>query len=493
MTKSAPTFDEVDYPYPPRFRWLKRIAILYVLLAVALAGVRVWWGRHAQKKLDDSVAAIRAAGEPALIEDLNGDPIPNADNAAYYYRLAIAKLNPNAMSPAASNYTYTEYPPFSKKWFAMTEASRSANQPAFDLVREARKHPRVQWSNQYASPLMNVVLSHLNGLRNLANHIGDNALLLHFEGNDAEAIESIKDLWVLSRAAEKQSFLITHLVGVGIRALTLNRLEIIATELTIEGRSPTTRPTDHPATRKQVDELIAMLLDEDADGAAAVHAYAGERLFQADGILYYPKAGKLLRPMFQLDAVSAMHHMDKLIASATQPTLQSSLSALSGMPNLVPQNLAHVMSRVMVPSLNRARATDFKVIAEARMAATILAVRLYRLDHNGEFPPTLDALVPKYLAQVPDDPMTPGPSKIGYVPPGKAPHPLVYSVGEDYQDNTATATTWPTEPQQGWNPKTLDQMRDLTRWSPPRTPKATTTTTTPANPGDEDSDQTLDD
>jgi hypothetical protein len=26
MTKSAPTFDEVDYPYPPRFRWLKRIA-----------------------------------------------------------------------------------------------------------------------------------------------------------------------------------------------------------------------------------------------------------------------------------------------------------------------------------------------------------------------------------------------------------------------------------------------------------------------------------
>jgi hypothetical protein len=89
--------------------------------------------------------------------------------------------------------------------------------------------------------------------------------------------------------------------------------------------------------------------------------------------------------------------------------------------------------------------------------------------------------------------MTPGPSKIGYVPPGKAPHPLVYSVGEDYQDNTATATTWPTEPQQGWNPKTLDQMRDLTRWSPPRTPKATTTTTTPANPGDEDSDQTLDD
>ena len=252
-TPVPPTFDEVDYPYPPRFRWLKRIALLYVLVALALAGVRVWWGKHAQQRLDKEIAAVRATGEPAVVEDLNADPVPDADNAAYYYKLAAATLNATFESPAASNYTYTEYPPFSKKWFAMTEASRNANQPAFDLVREARKHPRVQWANNYGSPLVNLLLPHLNTLRNLANHIGDNALLLHFEGNDAEAIESIKDIWVMSRAAEQQSFLITHLVGGGIRALALNRLEVIARDLTIEGSSPTTRPTDRPATRKQVD------------------------------------------------------------------------------------------------------------------------------------------------------------------------------------------------------------------------------------------------
>jgi hypothetical protein len=490
-TQAPPTFDEVDYPYPPRFRWLKRLVVVYLVIAAALVGVRIWWGKLAQKKLDAGIAAIRATGEPALVDDLNRDKVPDADNAAYYYRLAITKLNPNVLSPAASNYTYNGYPPFSRKWFAMSEASAKANQGAFDLVREARKHPRVQWSSTYASPLITVILPHLNGMRDLANHVGDNALLKHFSGDDADAIESIKDIWATAHATEQQSFLITHLVAVGIRALALDRFEVIARDLTIAGRSPTTRPTDHPATRKQVDELLAMILDDDAERAAAAHAYAGERLFQIDAILYYPKASKVLWPMFQLDAVSAMHMNDRLIAATTQPTWQTSLATMSGPTVSTPDNLAHVFSRIITPSLNRARLTDFRVVMEARLAATILAVRLYRLDHNGQFPPTLDALVPDYLAKVPDDPFSDPLSKIHYLPPGKAPHPLVYSVGEDHMDNTAPSPgTWPTEPMSSWDPRTPDQWRDLTNWSPPPKPKPTSTQ--PMNPGDE-SPETLDD
>jgi hypothetical protein len=488
MTESNPTFDEVDYPYPPRYRWLKRSIVAYLLVALILFGVRIWWGKFAQRKLDAGIAAIRAQGEPALVADLNKDKVPDADNAAHYYNLATAQLNPNAESPAASNYVYRDYPPYPKKWFALAEASAKANQPAFALAREARKHPRVQWSVMYSSPLANFLLPHLNGIRNLANHVGDNALLEHFNGNDAEAIEEIKDTWAMSRAVEEQPFLISHLVGVGIRALALNRLEVIAPELTIEGISPTTRPTDHPATRKQVQELMTVILDSKAEDAAATRAYAGERLFQIDAILYYPRASKVLKPMFQLDAVSSMHNMDKLLAAATQPTWPSSLSAMKGPKLSAPRDLAHVFSMVMAPSLNRARQTDFRVIMEGRLAATVLAVRLYRLDHKGQFPPTLEALVPKYLAQVPDDPFSDPVRKIGYVPPGKAPHPLVYSIGEDNMDNTTGATTWPSEPEYGWDPKTLDQWRDLTRWAPAPKPRSTQ----PVNPGDEDS-QTLED
>jgi hypothetical protein len=488
-TDAAPIFDEVDYPFPPRFRWLKRMIVVYLLLAATLVGVRVWWGKLAQRRLDAGLAAIRATGEPAIVADMNQPAIRNADNAAYYYNQAILKLNANVVSPAASNYTYNGYPPFSRKWYAMAEASAAANQPAFDLAREGRKHPRVQWSTNYASPLVNFLLPHLNGLRNVANHVGDNALLLHLKGNDAEAIESIKDIWAMAHASEQQSFLISHLVAVGIRALALNRLEIIATELTVEGRSPTTRPTDHPATRKQIDELLAMILDEEAEHAAAAHAYAGERLLQLDAILYYPKASKMLWPMFQLDAVASMHDMDGVIATATQPTWPTSIQAMSAAPRPnVASTLAHALSRAIAPSLGRARQTDFRVVMEARLAAAIIAVRLYRLDHNGQFPPTLEALVPAYLPKVPDDPFTAPVTKIGYVPPGKAPHPLVYSVAEDDFDNTRAGTKWPSEPENSWNPKSPDQWRDLTRWSPPPKPKSTQ----PMNPGDE-LEQTLED
>src|SRR4051794_38390518 len=101
-------FDEVDYPHPRRFWWLKRLAVVYLLVAVALVGLRIWWGRLAQRRLDATIASIRAAGEPALAQDLNQAHIPDADNAAYYYRLAIAKLNPNVESPAASNLIYPD-------------------------------------------------------------------------------------------------------------------------------------------------------------------------------------------------------------------------------------------------------------------------------------------------------------------------------------------------------------------------------------------------
>ena len=194
--------------------------------------------------------------------------------------------------------------------------------------------------------------------------------------------------------------------------------------------------------------------------------------------------------MFQLDAVSAMRASDQLIATTTQPTWPATVVAMRPAPRPVSDTLAHVFSRMMNPSLNRARLTDFRVVMEGRLAATILAVRLYRLDHGGHFPMNLDALVPDYLPNLLDDPFSEPTRKIGYVPPGKTPHPMVYSVGEDHTDNTMpNPTTWPTEPENGWDPKSLDQWRDLTSWTPPPKPKPATQS---VNPGDE-SPETLDD
>jgi hypothetical protein len=485
MTTSDTPIDEPDYPYPRRYAWLKRGIAAYLLLALALVGLRIVWGRIAQHRLDATIAGFHAHGQPALVEDLNGPKIPDAENAAFYYLRAISKLNKNIVSPAASNMYYSSYPPYPKAWYTMADASAKANRAAFDDAREARRHPRAQWLNNYASPLLNVSLRHLSGMRNLANHVSDNALLGHFNGNDAEAIDGIRDVWAMADALGQETSLISHLVELGIRALALNRLEIMAPELTVQAISPTTRPTDHPASRGQIEALIGLLLDDTIVQNTAAHSYQTERMAQIDTILYFPRDTKVLWPMFQLDAVSAARRNETVIASTTQPNWPAAEKSLRKWPwpgGSPEPTLAHALSNAMYPAINRARQNDFKIQMEAHLAATILAVRLYRLDHHGEFPRTLDTLVPKYLPSVPVDPFKSDGGRIGYLGPAVATHPLVYSIGDDGVDDTARLpTTSPSEPMNGWENRTADQWRDLTRWAPPPKPKSTQ----PVNPGDE--------
>src|SRR5205823_13641584 len=64
----------------------------------------------------------------------------------------------------------------------------------------------------------------------------------------------------------------------------------------------------------------------------------------------------------------------------------------------------HGPENMMVPRGERSFATHFRVIANRRAAAILLALRLYALDHDGRLPEALEELVPKYLPQLPADP-----------------------------------------------------------------------------------------
>jgi hypothetical protein len=96
-------------------------------------------------------------------------------------------------------------------------------------------------------------------------------------------------------------------------------------------------------------------------------------------------------------------------------------------------------------------------VANRRLAATALAVMLYRADHGGAFPQTLDDLVPQYLPAVPVDPLAVRGATIGYVADGE--RPRIYSVGDNGVDNGGT----PLDPMKsnGENMLVQDQVVDL--------------------------------
>jgi hypothetical protein len=117
--------------------------------------------------------------------------------------------------------------------------------------------------------------------------------------------------------------------------------------------------------------------------------------------------------------------------------------------------------------------TRFRVTAERRMAATSLAVQLFRADH-GRWPAALDELAPKYLPAVPLDPFKVD-QPIGYnvfrgaLPDGRD-RPMLFTRPSDTVDHDIGP--YP-EPMYSWESdrvvgrRIIWQYRDLSRFVPP--------------------------
>src|SRR5687767_12106365 len=91
---------EPEVPVPVRYWWLKRIFVAMVVVAIGLAGVRVWWGREADRRLQGVLDDIAARGEPVRAADLDPTGVPDAQNAAHYLGRAATAVNQTAWSPA---------------------------------------------------------------------------------------------------------------------------------------------------------------------------------------------------------------------------------------------------------------------------------------------------------------------------------------------------------------------------------------------------------
>ena len=506
---SAP---EPTWPDPPRYWWLKRLTASVLLLTVALAAVRYAWGREAKRRLGRELEPIIAAGEPVSGPGMNPPPVPDAENGALLYLKAMTVFGTD--SPAASSMEYPDHPPFPPRWHKMEDKSVATNWQVLSLVRKARGYSRFDWGIRVTTPSYAVAIPILNKARHLANLVGDAGLHAHVHGDDFEAIERVRDLRHAAAAIDgPPGFLVNHLVRVGIEALAIYRLEVMAPELTIapDGDNDTpapastlgaTQPSRRPATRAQVRALIAELLDERDQLRDSRRSLVSERAASLDLVEWLGSRGALLRPMFDLDAVRLARAGAALAKASTLPNSQAVKESLAAEPLLqqprqvvtpvgpgarppaggaatqpVVDYTRILSTDVALTNFGRAIEQDIRVRMERRLAAVSLAVRLYRVDRAGAFPPSLEALVPKYLPQVPVDPAAADGRPLRYLIvkgglPGGGDRPIVYSVGTDGLDRTAEAgpdkAGLPPQPQYGyWNGP--DQWRDLTRWTPPRT------------------------
>src|SRR3954471_11540418 len=92
---TPPEPGETDVAYPPRFRRLKRLSLLFVIVVVALLALRLGWGYVAQRRFDQEIAAAPARGEKILPADFwPAEPVPTSENAAPLYTAAGISWTP---------------------------------------------------------------------------------------------------------------------------------------------------------------------------------------------------------------------------------------------------------------------------------------------------------------------------------------------------------------------------------------------------------------
>ncbi len=449
-----------------RFVWL---AAGYFLI---LAGIRLWWGRLAEDRLQSQIETYRAAGQPVTIEDFQAltPDIPDDQNAAKDLLAAANQTTPWKHQTPDISQVYGD-PALRNEYRADIIAYLEANQPALDLIRAARDKPDVDWGIRYSKPLMALVAPHYSGQRQLTKLLVLSAQHNFDQGQHAAALQDLRDaLMIGDRVGERPPLFIGTLVETAIHGLVFAKLQDLTPDLCVQ--QPANHAGDSPTcpTRSEVERLITTLLDEQGFRRSWQYALYAERLSILDaGLMVADNPANALRwmgtgpgtpappaipgnsplswtisairPMWILDTKHAVMHLSAYAESTRATDYQHAHTLFPPNPpqyESSTEKTVHLMTSVLLPSVSGSVRIQFRALTERRMAATALALRLYKLDH-GQRPATLDELVPEYLPQVPRDAFAANNQPLRYLP--NADPPRLYSVGRDGVDQSGQYVT----------------------------------------------------
>ncbi|HZN69304.1 MAG TPA: hypothetical protein VFB66_28780 [Tepidisphaeraceae bacterium] len=441
------------------WRFVRRFTVTcLVLLLVLLAGHWVW-GRAAARKLAAAVAEFERAGEPMTAAALESSAVPPADNAALPLRAAAERIDRNDSAWDEASRLKDLAPPLTEAETAVIRKALAPHDETRAEVRRARRERRgADWQVPLRSPLIKMDVPHVAGQRYLALLLSMAALDEHGRGNDAEAVELVRDVLFVARCNEHLPGLLPHVVALGIARSASDRAGEIAPELRVaDGGGPTGRA----AAPEQVDALARELLDDVPIREGYLRALRVERVTQlevARGIgagsmpfsaLTFGRDGWWVRPVDGVvnyvakptvydDGRLMLRHTTGVIEAVRTSRDWQAAKAKLGDPwdEVQGKWFLHLVASRHMSGYERTTSVNYQVIAEARLAAVALAARRFALDHDGRLPEKLDDLVPKYLPSVPLDSMAAGDTPLRYVgPAADAERPRAYSVGLNGRDD----------------------------------------------------------
>jgi hypothetical protein len=435
---------------PKRSAW-KRFFAIAMLLTLAFTGSWWGWGEYGRRELEREVVRLRAAGERIYPSDFRAAAPPDEQNAAIDLIAASELLEERA--PECDAYATSELVlPLDEREADVIAAAVSTNRAALRLIERAATRPHVYWRRAYQSP---VILGHSDVYRvasRLSEFLRRAALYSHHRGDNGEASRRIGQLLFLARVADRDTGINSHAAACKARFAACDAIVQIAPQLRLDESPAWAADTElrlmilelakDAARRNAFRAWLEAARMENLDALGSIATGDLDPRFLRFAIIPQDEWVRRLccrvvfRPIAMHDGKLVLNHMNGLIDAAKVarhwPGFQATGAELD-IPEAVRQHpLAHLPAFLLAPSYERAVMEHFQADTAAHLAATSLAVRLYAAEHDGRYPSDLIELVPRYLPEVPIDPMTPG-RALQFVP--DVTDPIIYSVGNDGIDH----------------------------------------------------------
>lgn len=460
-----------------RHRMLRRVALAMVILVAAIP-LGLWaWGVWEARGLGRRIDALRQAGEPVTVADLAPAlALPEDQNPAVAFRAAADAIDSESQAWTAYAGLLEFPPPLFEKERAILRAAVAENGKALSLAEAAAGRVsadgRANWGVTIGSPMLAEAeerLPFIRSQRRLQELLLADGVLAVDEGDLPRALCRGQQMAAQGRAVAHHPSDLATWVAMGMMAGDGGMAMSVARALAASGAEPSDE------LRRQAVDVIRQLLDDASLRRGMIDMLRKERVMQLDtiaaaaegrlppGLLGKNHERAVLRAGWsrgwtKRNAAAVLDEFAVVIDAARQthdlPAFEAQVatrpSAIDESPRLYA--LAHAMTA--------ARALPkqyYLAITSRHMDAALLAVALYKADHDGRLPRTLSELVPEYLPAVPLDLRAGGGTPIGYVP---APNrPYVYNAGENGRDDggrrRSTTAPWQTDRE------VVDEVLDL--------------------------------
>ncbi|MHC5034972.1 MAG: hypothetical protein ACYTFZ_08040 [Planctomycetota bacterium] len=413
--------------------------LLVVLIGLVIVAVHLFQ-RHWEHEVEAKLAEFRAAGQPVTWEEVVAarQPIPDEENSALILLEAFPRLERARGAFAESLVCGFGCDPTSGarhservRW--LVGEYLESNAEALKLIHEAARLPHGAYP---LDPLANPVelpQDHLSEVREAVRLCGAEAAF-HAERQDVDRM--VRSL-LAGRAV---------VASLGECATLIEALDRIAGGAMWQaGLERCLEVCEMSADHLHALRKLAELEDEEL---SLELAFCGERsmghfvfteamvhqLGDTDEVSRMLRLVGFIPGWTEMDSLFYYGFLDRAIRISTMPLRerlkQARLWDDQLEAKLGQRQVRHFISMMLTPAVMRAVEEEVNAHVRMRVARAALAVEEWRLEH-GQWPESLEQLVPELLGAVPEDPFSDGKVKYARRPDGV----VIYSVGRDGQDN----------------------------------------------------------